>query len=84
MEYQKIINLLDNTSYQPPKFRIENWVEISDDSQGTYKTNSQIRFKTMMLKSSLCDYSDVHILVKRTMTVPNTAAAGATANDANK
>ena len=84
MEYQKIINLLDNTSYQPPKFRIENWVEISDDSRGTYKTNSQIRFKTMMLKSSLCDYSDVHILVKRTMTVPNTAAAGATANDANK
>ena len=84
MEYQKIINLLDNTSYQPPKFRIENWVEISDDSRGTYKTNSQIRFKTMMLKSSLCDYSDVHILVKRTMTVPNTATAGATANDANK
>ena len=37
-----------------------------------------------MLKSSLCDYSDVYILVKGTMTVPNTAAAGANANNANK
>ena len=53
MEYQKIINLLDNTPNQPIKFRTENWVEINDDTRGTYKTNSQIRFKTSMLKSSL-------------------------------
>ena len=26
--------------------------------------NSQIKFKTLMLKSSLCDYSDAYILVK--------------------
>ena len=49
MEYQQIINLLDNTSNQPSKFRTENWVEINDDSQGTYNTNSQIKFKTSML-----------------------------------
>ena len=37
MEYQKIINLLDNTPNQPSKFRIKNWVEINDDLSGTYK-----------------------------------------------
>ena len=39
MEYQKIINLLDNTSNQPTKFRTKNWVEINDDARGTYNTN---------------------------------------------
>ena len=37
-----------------------------------------------MLKSSLCDYSDAYILVKGAITVPNTAAADANANNANK
>ena len=37
-----------------------------------------------MLKSSLCDYSDAYILVKGTITVNNTAAAGAAANNTNK
>ena len=50
MEYQKIANLLDNTSNQPSKFRTRNWVEINDDSRGTY-TNSDIKFKSTMLKS---------------------------------
>ena len=42
MEYQKIINLLDNTHSHPSKFRTKNWVKINDDSRGTYSTNSQI------------------------------------------
>ena len=44
MEYQKIINLLDNTSNQPSNFGTKNWVEINDDSCGTYiyDINSQI------------------------------------------
>ena len=46
MEYQKMINLLDNTPNQPTKFGTKNWVEINDDSWGTYNTNSQIKFKT--------------------------------------
>ena len=46
MEYQKIINLLDNTLNQPYKFRAKNWVEINNDSHGTYNTDRQIRFKT--------------------------------------
>ena len=35
MEYQKIANLLDNTSNQPSKFRIKNWVKINDDERGS-------------------------------------------------
>ena len=40
MGYQKIIKLLDNQTTQPFKFKIKNWVEITDDSRGTYNTNS--------------------------------------------
>ena len=58
MEYQKIINLLDNTSNPLSKFRTKNWIEINDQSRGMYNINSDIRFKTTMLKSSLCDYCD--------------------------
>ena len=70
MEYKKIANLLDdNESNQPSKFRTKNWVEINDESRGTYNVNSQIKFKTAMLKFSLCDYSEAYILVKGTITL---------------
>ena len=36
MEYHKIMNLSDNTTNQPPKFRKQNWVEINDESKGKY------------------------------------------------
>ena len=49
-----------------------------------HNTNSQIKFKTLMLKSSLCDYSDAYILVKGNITYNNTAAAGTAANNTNK
>ena len=68
MEYQKIANLLDSASNQPSKFKIKNWVETNDESRETYNGNSQIKFKTTMLKSSLCDYSDAYILVKGRIT----------------
>ena len=84
MKYQKIANLLDNASNQPSKFRTRNWVEINDEARGTYSPNKQIKFKTSMLRSSLCDYSDAYILVKGNITVNNTAAEGAAANNTNK
>ena len=85
MEYQKIANLIDDyASNQPPKFRARNWVEINDESRGAYNVNSQIKFKTTMLKSSLCDYSDAYILVKGNINVNNTTAQGAAANNTNK
>ena len=51
MEYQKIENLLENASNQPSKFRTRNWVEINDESRGTY-TGNDIKFKTTMLRSN--------------------------------
>ena len=85
MEYQKIANLIDgNTLNQPSKFRTRNWVEINDESRGAYNVNSQIKFKTTMLISSLWDYSDAYILVKGTISVNNTAAQSAAANNTNK
>ena len=84
MEYQKIANLLDTESNQPSKFRTRNWVEINDEARGTYSHNKQIKFKTSMLRSSLCDYSDAYIVVKGNITVNNTAAEGAAATNTNK
>ena len=76
MEYQKIVNLIEDASNQQSKFRTRNWVEINDESRGAYNVNSQIKFKTTMSKSSLCDYSDTYILVKGKITI---AGAGADA-----
>ena len=84
IECQKTINLWGNTPNQPSKFRTKNCVEINDNSHGTYNTNSQIKCKTMMLRSTLCDDSDAYILVSGTITVLNTAVASAAANNANK
>ena len=81
MEYQKIIHLLDSTSNQPSKFRARNWVEINDEARGIYSPNKQIKLKTLMLRSSLCDYGDTYILVKGNITVNNTADAGAVGNN---
>ena len=84
MEYQKITNLLENASNQPSKFRTKNWVEINNESRGVYNANGQIKFKTTIIKPSLCDYSDAYILVKGKITVADTSAAGAAANSTNK
>ena len=68
MEHQKMANLLENTSNQLSKFRMRNWVEINDDSRGRY-TDEDIKFKTTMLKSNLCDYADAYVFVKGTITI---------------
>ena len=71
MEYQKIINLLNNKSNQPSKLRAKKRVEINDQPPNRrYETGSDVKFKTTMLKSSLYDYSDAYILVKGTITIP--------------
>ena len=72
MEYQKIADLLDDASNKTSKFKTRNWVEINDESRGTYNVDSQIKFKTTMLKSSLRDYSDAYILVKGKITITGT------------
>ena len=76
MEYQKIANLLDSASNQPSKFRTRNWVEINDESRGTY-TSNDIKFKTTMLRSNLCDYADAYILVNGRITITGAGDDGA-------
>ena len=76
--------MLDNTSNQLSKFSTKKWVEINDESRATYSVNRQISFKTSILRSSLCDYSDPYILVKGNVSVNITAAADADANNTNK
>ena len=68
---------MDNTTNQPSKFKGRNWVEANDD-------NSNIRFKTSVIRSNFCGYSNAYILVKGTITVLNTSAAGAAVNNTNK
>ena len=84
MEHQKISNLLESTD-NLSKFRTRNWVEINNESRGNY-TNSDIRFKTTMLRSNLCDYGDSFILVKGTITITGAGndAAVRQADERNK
>ena len=67
MKYQESINHLDNTPNRSSKFRTKNWVETNDDSHRMYNSNSKSKFKTSVLKFSLCDYGDTYILVKGTI-----------------
>ena len=69
--------MIDDTSNQPSQFRTKNWVETNDESRRAYSVNSQIKFKTTMLKSSLYDYSDAYIFVKRTITINGIGADAA-------
>ena len=71
--------MLDNTRNQPTKFRTKNWIKISDNARGTCNSNSQIKFKTSIFKSSFCDYSDACIPVSGKITI-----TGAGADDAAK
>ena len=80
MEYQKIKNLLDNTPNHTTKLRTKDWVAVNDDARGTYNTDSQIKFKASMLRSSLCDYSDAYILVSGSITAEALAAGGGNNN----
>ena len=68
MEYQKIANLIDDTSNQPSKFRTRNWVEINNESRGTYNVNSQIKFKTTML-NLVYVITVMHIFLLRELSV---------------
>ena len=71
MEFQKIANFLNTTSDDKdlPRFVTKKWIEVYDQSGGIYNVNKEIRIKTSMLRSDLCDYSDACIVVKGTTTV---------------
>ena len=72
MEYQKITNLLCNKPDKVPRFITKKWIEVHDQSgaaENNYKPRKQIRFKTSMLRSDLCDFSDAYIVVTGKITV---------------
>ena len=76
--------MLDKYIKQWSKFRTKKWVDLNDESRETCNPNSQIKFKTTIVKSSLCDYSGAYILVKGTIAIPNTAVADVDASNANE
>ena len=79
MEFQKVVNFLDTTSDDKDlrRFVTKKWIEVYDQSEENYNVNKEIRFKTSMLRSDLCNYSDAYITVKGHITLEGD-------NDANK
>ena len=73
--------MLDNTPKESTKFRRKKWVKINDNAHGTYNNNSQIKFKTSMLKPSLCDYSGAYMLIKGTISIEQVQALAEPDND---
>ena len=72
MEYQRITNLLGTTSDNVPRFITKKWVEVYDQSgNDRYNPSKKIRFKTSILRSDPCDFSDAYIFVKGTIAVTN-------------
>ena len=95
MEFQKITNFLDINSDNKdlPKFVTKKCIEVYDQSEKNYNPNNEIRIKTSMLSSDLCDFNDAYIVVKGNITVnkkiftandseaPNDTADNATATN---
>ena len=75
MEYDKINNLLDSESENLSNFVTRQYTKVNSLSNA-YKENKSIRFKTPMLRSDLCDYSDAYILVKGIIIVVNGVVNG--------
>ena len=71
MEFQKIINLLDITSDDKdlPRYVTKKWIEVYDQSEKNYNVNKEIKIKTPMLRSDLCEFSDAHIVVNRDISL---------------
>ena len=71
MGFQKVVNLLDMTfdDKDLPRFVIKNCIEVYDQKEGSYNVNKEIRIKTPILKSDLCDFSDTYIVVKGDIAV---------------
>ena len=72
MIYRKITNLLGNISDNVPRLITKKWTEVHDQSGNAkkrYKPSKQIRFKTSMLQSDLCDSSNAYIVIKGTIFI---------------
>ena len=70
-EFPKIVNFLDITSDNKdlPKFVTTKWIEVYVQSEKNYNPDKEIRIKTSILRSDLCDFNDAYIVVKGNITV---------------
>ena len=71
MEFNKINNLLCPALDEVPRFITKTWIEVQSQSGSTYNTSKPIRFKTSILRSDLCGYSDAYVWVKGKIIVTN-------------
>ena len=71
MEFNKIDNLLGLAHDEVPRFITKKWIEVQSQSGNTYNASKPIRFKTSVLRSDLCDYSDAYVWVKGKITITN-------------
>lgn len=69
--------MLENNHNQSSKFRTKTWVKVNDESHERCNPSSEIKFKTTMLRSRFCNYSDGYILGKVTITMSEAAADAA-------
>ena len=69
METQKIVNFLNGSDNENSKFAAKKWYIIDSESNGDYSKNEEIKFLTRSTESSICDYSDVYILVTGNINV---------------
>ena len=69
METQKIVNLLNGSDNENSKFATKKWYVIDSESKGVYSHENEIKFLTSSLESSLCDYSDVYVLITGNIAV---------------
>ena len=73
IEFQKIENFIDIAldDKDSPRFVTKKWIEVYDQSGEDYNVNKEIKIKTSVLRSDLCDFSDVYIVVKGNIIVTN-------------
>ena len=68
-----LLNLLNGNDNESSKFATRKWYVINDQNNTEYgernENDSSIKFETKVIKSSVCDYSDAHILVTGDMKV---------------
>ena len=73
MGYKKIENLLgiEADDFTKPKYSTKKWIEIFDQSNGSYSVNKDIRFRTSQLRNYLCNFNDAYIVVTGKITAVN-------------
>ena len=79
MEYQKFTIVFGTMPDEVPRFITTKQTEVhdqSDSAEDKCKPSKQIRFKTLILRSDLCGFSDAYIVAKGDITLTKDADRG--------